>query len=178
MKYARKLKSIDVSGIDFNRKTRLIGSHTLRNEDCPAGISRRYFSKKDYEHIKDALPEEISNACIGITKSLITNLHAHLHTQDECVINFYKKTDGQKTIFYEGIIQKDNLLFSDGDDKYTPLNESLLNSVEYFVAKDNDVWLLNTRQPHSVVGIDKDLKREVVQVFLNIPYEKASEYLK
>jgi hypothetical protein len=177
MIYAAKLRQFNLDGIDFERKTRLIGAHVLKKEDSSVGVKRNYLSEKDTNRIKSILPVSILEACIGITKSLISDLPPHVHTQELCVINFYKKTQKQKTVFYDGVVEKDDTLFSDVGNSYIPLDKNLLSVVEYFVAEDNDVWVLNTRQPHAVVCDSPEEKREVIQVFLNIPYLTAIETL-
>jgi hypothetical protein len=177
MIYAAKLRQFNLDAINFERKTRLIGAHVLKKSDSSVGVQRNYLSEKDVDRIKKILPVNILESCIGITKSLISDLPPHVHTQELCVINFYKKTQNQKTVFYEGIVKKDDSLFSDAGNSYIPLDKNLLSVVEYFVAEDNDVWILDTRQPHAVICEGGGLRREVIQVFLNIPYLTAIKNL-
>lgn len=177
MIYAAKLRQFNLDEINFERKTRLIGAHVLKKNDSSVGVQRNYLSEKDTNRIKNVLPVSILEACIGITKSLISDLPPHVHTQELCVINFYKRTQKQQTVFYDGVIKKDDTLFSDAGNSYIPLDKNLLSVVEGFVAEDNDVWVLDTRQPHAVICNSGDEKREVIQVFLDIPYLTAIEYL-
>lgn len=177
MIYATKLNQFSLDEINFERKTRLIGAHVVKKSSSSVGVQRNYLSKKDADKIKSTLPASILEACIGITKSLISDLPPHVHTQELCVINFYKRTQKQKTVFYDGVVKKDDSLFSDAGNSYIPLDNNLLSVVEYFVAEDNDVWILDTRQPHAVVCDSPELKREVIQVFLGIPYITAIETL-
>lgn len=177
MIYAAKLCQLSLDEINFERKTRLIGAHVLKKSDSSVGVKRNYLSEKDANRIKSILPVSILEACIGITKSLISDLPPHVHTQELCVINFYKRTQKQQTVFYDGVIKKDDTLFSDAGNSYIPLDKNLLSVVEGFVAEDNDVWVLDTRQPHAVICNSGDEKREVIQVFLDIPYLTAIEYL-
>lgn len=175
--YATKLNQFNLDDINFERKTRLIGAHVLKKENGSIGVQRNYLSEKDTDKIKSLLPVIILESCIGITKSLISDLPPHIHTQELCVINFYKRTQKQKTVFYNGVVKKDDKLFDDAGNSYIPLDKNLLSIAEYFVAEDNDVWVLDTRKPHAVICDVNDLKREVIQVFLDIPYLTAINYL-
>ena len=67
----------------------------------------------------------------------------------------------------------------DNGNGYYLVNPHLLEKTEEFVAKDGDVWLLNTRQPHSVqeTTVISEKPRTVIQAFFDIPYEKAAKLL-
>lgn len=175
--YALKI-DLRLADIDLSRKTKSVGKHVkLKNKNRYAVI-RDYVGKENTNKILDLLPTSIREKCIGVTKSSISSLPPHIHTIEHCVINFYHKTNGEETFFYDGNynIISDNV--EDSGNGYYLIDKSNIHEVGSFNALSGDVWLLNTRKAHSVIGNnDLDSSRLVIQVFLNIPYSEAYSLL-
>ena len=173
MKYAKKLNVHLESYIDYDKKTRLIEAHAKRSYGY--ALVRYYLPKKDVEILLLSFPQKIKESCLGVTKSVITDLSAHVHTVEQCVINFYHNTNGKRTVFFEGEQERIPSEFND-DNGYYQVNEAKLTPIESFIAEDNDVWLLNSRQPHSVLE-DPNCVREryLIQMYLNIPFQEAAD---
>lgn len=160
--------------IDLSRKTKSIEKHVKIKNKESYGVIRDYLTVQNKNNILNLLPKEIQKACIGITKTSIRPLPPHIHTIEECVINFYHKTNNEKTIFYDGqydIISDD---VEDSGKGYYIVDEDKLKEVISYTAKSGEVYLLNTKKAHSVIDTDNlDEPRVVIQVFLNIPHYEA-----
>lgn len=173
MKHAKKLNIHLDSSVDFDKRTRLIEKHAKRSYGY--ALVRYYLPKKDVELLLSSFPKKIQGSCLGVTKSVIADLSAHVHTVEQCVINFYYKTNGKKTIFYEGEQERIPSEFND-DNGYYQVNEAKLTPVESFIAEDNDIWLLNSRQPHAVIEDPSRMReRYLIQMYLSIPFQEAAD---
>ena len=173
MKYAKKLNIHLDSSAGFDNRTRLIEKHAKRSYGY--ALVRYYLPKKDVNLILSPFPQKIRENCLGVTKSVISDLSAHVHTIEQCVINFYYKTNGKETVFYEGEQERIPSEFND-DNGYYQVNESKLTPVERFVAGDNDIWLLNSRQPHAVLEDPaRTRERYLIQMYLSIPFQEAAD---
>lgn len=173
MKYAKKLNLHLASLIDFNKKTRLIENHAKR--DYGYALVRYYYPRKDVDLLLSSFPDKIRSSCLGVTKSVISDLSAHVHTIEQCVINIYHKTNGKKTVFFEGDQERIPSQYND-DNGYYQVDESKLTAVESFIAEDNDIWLLNSRQPHAVIEDPTQVReRYLIQIYLSIPFSEAAD---
>ena len=167
MKYARKLPlEIPEALYKLRRDTRVVAKDGTKE----AGeIFRHYVKRSDTPLILSLLPEEIVAAVIGITVSNIGAVDVHAHTREECVVNLYLQASGAKTVFYEGVVVPE-INYSGG--YFTP-DITHLTDVESFKAASGDVWVLNSRQPHSVVAEDCFEDRWAVQVYLSTPFHEV-----
>lgn len=172
MKYAVKLALKPKASWYSVKKTRTLGLHVLEDKH---GVVRRYVPKHIYAAITQSFSSDIAAACIGVNYSTIHPLKPHIHTEENCVINVYEKASSAKTVFYEGKIARLNGVTQDNGNKYYLVDHNLLDAVENFTAQDNDVWLLNTKQPHAVIG--EDSPRKLIQIFLDMPFEEAKAKL-
>jgi len=195
MKYAAKLHlQVDMP---FLGKARVIlGQHVvkkhgfgLRGFDKPRAV-RRYLPRKQTELVRAQLPESIKHGLIAVNLTEIRLLAPHVHLNESTVINFYLETNGEKTTFWEGEIIPEDGDVSDNGNGYWNLRRDVLTDVEHFVAEPFDVWVMNTRQPHSVSYVVDgrnpdfryepldDEKRLIMQAFMSLPYEEVVTALK
>ena len=192
MKYAKQLP-ITVEYTYDPRKTKVIEKHVLGKHGKIEGVDdystvRRYIPKNIVSIFKAALPQKIIPCISGVTMTEITLLAPHVHTREMCVINFYQKTAGEVTAFYEGGIEVDDSWTLDNGNGYYLVKPSSITKTEEFIATDNSVWLLNTRQPHSVEepndarsGNEKykpirEEKRILIQAFFDLPFDEVANY--
>lgn len=188
MKYAKKIQL----GIEFPRikkSSTILGKHGMRNGDSKHRIVRRYVHRKSVELLRDLLPEKIKPHLVIVSYSEIHFLGPHIHTDDGCVINFYQKVGGEITSFWDGNIERDDSWSTDNGDGYILVNPHKVDLVEHFKAQDGDVYLLDTKQPHSV-SMDNDDKlsdwqyltgdrdaRLVVQAYISLPFSDVAREL-
>ena len=167
MKYARKLPlDIPEAVYKLRRDTRVVAKDGTKE----AGeIFRHYVTRSDTPLILNLFPKEIAAAVIGVTVSNIGAVDVHAHTREECVINLYLQASGAKTVFYEGAVIP-AISYSGG--YFTP-DIAHLTDVESFKAASGDVWVLNSRQPHSVIAEDSFEDRWAVQVYLSTPFHEV-----
>jgi len=143
------------------------------------------YKAKNYEEIISYLPETIRNKKTGF---YIVNvdfgkgspeIRAHKHTKEKCVLNVYLKTNGEETIFYEG--QEVILDPTEGRSvrPFYNLSHDTLQKVESFIAQENECWLLNTDQPHSIIAGKELGIRSFIQIyFLENTYDEIINLLK
>jgi hypothetical protein len=159
MKYARK---VDLS-LDFATKIR-IGNWVAR-------FSRIFnsFNVNNIDEMTALLPQSLQNKKVSFYMSRV-NFNGevkegppHIHLLDSCVINFYLKTNGEETIFYEG----KEVEVNDSTAYHRVLSLNHLQKAESFVAKDNEAWLLKTNQPHALVSKEKKGTRKMLQIYFD-----------
>jgi len=185
MKHAKKI-CIDADLSLINKASVVLGRHGTWDGYDKHHVVRKYLPRKQVELVRDALPEALKPFLMGVNFSEIRLLAPHIHLEEQCVLNFYKVTHGEITSFWEGEIERDDRGTNDNGNGYVNVNPKKLTKVESFKASAGDVWLLNTRQPHSV-SIDGDTRlknwkyapkddnvRLIVQAYLDFPYVKAA----
>jgi hypothetical protein len=158
----------------LRKKTRVLGQHVINGGK--AGVVRRYVSAEAAEQIFAAFPTPVANACLGLSYSNITALKPHVHTREECVINWYIDVGKHETVFYEGDIRRLDGEVSDNGNGYFLVDEGLLKATERFCAATGDVWLLNSKRPHAVLG-GSECNRWVMQAFFGAPFGQMKQYL-
>lgn len=194
MKHAAKI-NLEVPMPFLGKAKVVIGQHVLKKHgyglrgfDKPRAV-RRYLPRKQTELVRAALPDEIKEGLVAVNLTEIRLLAPHIHTDEMAVINFYLETNGEKTTFWEGDIISEDSDVSDNGNGYINLRRDVLKEAEYFVAQPFDVWMMDTRAPHSVGYLndprDKDLhfeplddeKRLIMQAFFRIPYQQVANAL-
>jgi len=188
MKYAKKI-DINVDLRYLNKATVVLGRHGKGLNDFPEGVIRRYLPRKQIAMIVDTLPPGLREHVMGVNYTEVRLLSAHIHTTEKAVINFYQKTNGEVTKFFEGPIEADDRWSTDNGNGYLNVQMECLKEVESLVAQEGDVWVLDARQPHSVEIIDDkregmhrfepngDLSRMIVQVYMNLPFNEVAKIL-
>lgn len=188
MKYAKKVQ-LAAEMLYLNKTSVILGKHGVEEGSDRHHVVRRYVPRKQMELIRNVLPEILKPHLMGVNYSEIMLLGPHIHNEDECVINFYQHVNGEITSFWEGDIEQDDRWSTDNGKGYTIVNPDKIKIVESFKAQDGDVWVLDTRQPHSV-GIEGDDRphgqqhtpednkvRLIVQAYMNLPYNDVVEAL-
>lgn len=195
MKHAAKLK-LEVPMPFLGKAKVVLGSHVikkhgygLRGFDKPRAV-RRYLPRKQTELVRDQLPEDIKHGLVAANLSEMRLLAPHVHTDEKAVINFYLETNEEKTTFWDGEIISDDSDVADNGNGYLNLRRDALTECEHFVAQPGDVWLIDTRFPHSVSYInderDAELhyeprdeqKRLIMQAFFSIPFSVVRDSLR
>lgn len=187
MKYATKLP-IKPDVPYLHKATVVLGRHGIGLNDFAGRVIRKYLPKKQIEIVKDALPKSLLPFVLGVNFTEVRLLAAHVHVVERSVINFYQQTNGEITKFFEGSVEPDDQWSTDNGNGYLNVDMDQLQEAEAFIAQDQDVWLLDALQPHSVEiigdtreGMMKfDLpngnKRTMVQVYLDLPYDEAVKH--
>jgi hypothetical protein len=175
MSYAVKLPLICSAAIDFDSKSQTLKEHVFVSADAPARITQKKLSRAETVDTLYMLPADIRKYCLGVSKTEIHVVGPHVHTHERCVINFYYRTNGEITVFYDGDYAQDSVAAIDKSDDYYMVKPAGLREVLTYTAVDGDVWLLNTQKAHAVIG-EKTNPRQVLQAYLSLPYEQVLEY--
>ena len=177
--YAKKL-NINIVDIDLTRKTKSIAKHFKHNTKNTYGVIMNYVSVENSNKFISLLPVELRFSCLSVLKSSIRSLPPHTHGVGGCVINFYCKTNGEKTVCYDGDYEEimDDAATFQSDKGYYIVDQNKLTEVFSYTAESGDVYLLNTRKPHAVVDANNlDKSRIVIQIYLDISYKEAYNLL-
>lgn len=149
-----------------------VGKHAKSSEEANPILVRYYIPKKQVEMIKEALPQELRNTPMGVCRTTIdiaafeNDLRPHVHTDEKCVLNYYMKTSGEDTLFFEGEVVADDEASIDNGNMYFMVKPELLNEVERFTAQPGDAWLMSTRQPHEVICPEGQKQvRDILQIY-------------
>lgn len=183
MKHAKKIQ-LTVEFPYLGNVSHIVAKHGMAEGAKKHAVIRRYLPRKQIELVRNALPEIARDHLMGVNYSEISLLGPHIHLDDGCTINFYQRVNGETTSFWDGEIERDDRWSTDNGDGYIVVNPEKMEVVESFTAQDGDVWILDTKRPHSVTIEDdarsgkwkylpeNDNVRIVVQAFINMPYEK------
>ncbi len=186
VKHARKLNIVFDWG-DLSKDRFIIGEHGVRKNFAGYGVVRRHISQKKVARFKTCLPASIQPAVAGACFSEIQLLAPHLHYKEGCVINFYKHTGGEATTFWDGEIEIDSTDILDNGNDYYNVNIKKIQPVESFVASVGDVWVLDSKQTHSVSkfkeGAPHNMQffeegfspRFIVQVYMTLPFNEIAK---
>lgn len=181
MKYAKKI-SLPIEIPLTPKNNVVLGEHGKTTVYPKARVIRKYFPKKHVEMVRAKLPQLLQPHLISVNFAEIRLLAPHIHTKEECVINYYAATNGEVTKFYEGeIIPDDSYVLDNGNDFYN-IDITKVHEVEKFIAQDGDAWILDTKQPHSVSYQDErlglrqydprdDSYRSIIQLYMSVPFK-------
>jgi hypothetical protein len=148
-------------------------------------VIRRYIPRKHMNSVVSLLPESLRDKVIGVNYSEIRILGPHVHLREQAAINFYQETNGEVTSFWDGEIVPDDRWSLDNGNGYYHVNHEILTPTEVFVAKPGDVWVLDSRKPHSVTYANDDRvdgyqflpknddARFVIQAYFDTPYSEV-----
>ena len=179
MKYARQIDiDLGFSIADILARTRIMAQHGKAVWDdtgVSAKLIRRFVPKKFINQLKTNLPAEIVPYIQGIHLTETQALACHIHVRDSCVLNFYDLVNGEATEFWEGNVQPMDVADDNGN-LYITVDTSKLNIAESFVAQPGNIWLLNTRQPHSTSLVKDGGTRMILQIFLGLPFDEVVNY--
>lgn len=180
MKYARQIDiDLGFSIKDILLRTRIMAQHGKavwdKEGNISAKLTRWFVSKKFITQLKKKLPVEIVPYIQGIHLTETQALACHIHTKDSCVLNFYDQVNGEATEFWEGNVKHIDVADDNGN-LYMTVDTANLTLTEKFIAEPGDVWLLNTRQPHSISLVKNNGTRTILQVFLGLPFDEVVKY--
>jgi hypothetical protein len=186
MKYAKKIQ-LSAEFPYLNKSSVVLGKHGTWGGFDKHHVVRKYLPRKQIELVRDVLPEQLKPHLMGVNYSEILLLTPHIHIEEGCVINFYQQVNGEITSFWEGETEQDDRWSTDNGKGYVNVNPDKIKMVESFTAQNGDVWVLSTRQPHSV-SIEGDTRsngwqyvpendnvRLIVQAYMDLPYEEVAE---
>lgn len=121
--------------------------------------------------VKDFLPVSVSNqATIDLCK-INHGVLPHKDHDCACKINFYIKASDAKTVFFEDSSENGYSYKNNGKNNMYDIKLNRLKRSEMFVAKDGDVYLLNTSKIHSVI-MNKSDTRIIVSASFTRTFEE------
>ena len=166
MKYSLKLNlpPIQIFSSILNIKERGVGVTLGENTRLVSLIGNRNNNFIQQQELKKILNPLLYNNINSVNLICVRTTYPHTHLgTGKSAINWYLETNGETTSFYEGddIIDVSSKYFSEKDKAYIMPDPDKLKFVESFVAKENESWLIDVSQPHSVCvdPNEKDWKR-------------------
>jgi hypothetical protein len=141
------------------------------------GIDYKKIWSPESEFIYGVLPERYWNDFHLTIMTINRDIPAHTDTEIITTINFYIKTDNCRTVFFEPIVEEPRKFqIKNQTDGYI-FNEEDLKEIDSFVAKDNEVWVLDVKKIHSVQG-NPTLRKAITLGTRIHNYEAVCEMLK
>ena len=175
MKYASKL---DINakwlGIDPN-KFKGIDSVKHGSLGDEFALEIKHLPEQYSKYLLGFLPNQLHLLATTVTFTHIKHAYPHIHTGDKCVVNFYKETNGAPTIFWGGLVEREES--NDAGNGYYNCKKEFLTETERFVAQPGDVWLFNTKVAHSVLDVKNNSKRTAYQIYFDTSYEEVFQVL-
>lgn len=168
----------------ISRAKVVLGEHAKSSVDADAVLIRYYIPEKQQDMIKTALPKTLQDTTIFICRTTIdlgnfeNDLKPHVHTDEQCVLNYYLTTNGEETSFFEGAVEPDPNIATDNGNLYYMVNTEKLQKVETFQSNTGESWLLSTRQPHQVFCKTEQHKvRDMVQIyFMDLSFDEVRKH--
>lgn len=104
-------------------------------------------------------------------------LGAHRDHGPKCVLNWYVESNNDKTIFYK---EKSNAkpYIAAGEKTANIYNIEDIEIVDEFVAKDNEMYLLNVSEIHSVHSHNAGVRRFINLAWHNIDYNTVLQRIR
>lgn len=152
------------------------GLKTFTGENTK-GIDYKKIWSPDSKEIYSVIPERYWEDFHLTIMTINTAIPPHTDTEIITTINFYIKTDNCRTIFFEPIVEDPRKFqIKNQTDGYI-FNEEDLKEVSSFTAKDNEIWVLDVKKIHSVVG-EPTLRKAITLGTRVHNYESVYEMLK
>ena len=130
-----------------------ITSYKLNSEkDFFKGLIYHTIDKSN-DQLFDIIPSKYKNLFKIAHLKINCDARPHIDNGIKTSINFYLKTNNCKTSFYSFINPK--------LPKTIPLDISNLKEEDSFVAKKNEVWILDVSKPHSVISINNVFENRI-----------------
>lgn len=124
----------------------------LRISKTPSVVRRRLHEVNKFINVLPTLKPYLYKAAFTDLKLLTP----HVHTNEKTMINFYYKSGGEVTSFWDGDEYiKDDRLTMDNGDTYYNVDAKKLDVKYRFTAQKKDVWILNVEKAHSVLPHQK-----------------------
>jgi len=143
MKYAKKLDVKFNFVIENLSRHPVIGRHGFSaGEYQEEHLLRRYMPRRQIQAIQSLLPTGVHDKIQGMNLAEIRLLAPHVHLNDQCVINFYQRTNNEVTSFWEGPQVRYDDWSRDNGNGYLNVEPNQLTFAESFQADVGDVWLL------------------------------------
>lgn len=143
--------------VEFDKPIYMIngGLKTFTSVDDEGNIKGITYNKiwsPDMNNFYKIIPEKYrDDFCLSIM-NINCAVPPHTDTEILVTINFYVETSGARTVFYESIVDKPRTTqIENQTDGYLYFEEDLKETGS-FIAKDYEVWVLDVKKIHSVIG--------------------------
>ena len=191
MKYAVRLMlpPIPVFSAGVSRLNRFVG---VPIEKGAPNLAVYDLASQQKAAVRQILPSAMQDALLEVSLIRVNQAQPHTHSGTGLTaINWYLETGGETTSFYEGPIHniaRQN--YFDTDNGYEMPDPAYLTVAQQFVAKDDEVWMIDVHAPHSVsinpthpdikirYAPTKGRSREALHTTFNLPFAEAAELMK
>lgn len=172
MKYAAKINNFNLCIDDVNivndcisyEKTQRYAKEFLNNNLLPSNTYRVKNSDQLINFLpKSVLAKEVPSVLyieLISTFDDIAMLPPHIDIRRNVAINYYFKSNNEKTTFYN----------------YDSATKNI-NEIESFVSNNNESWLLNVSIPHSVTFFKPNVRKFLSFSFNKLTYDQLKELL-
>jgi hypothetical protein len=143
-------------------------------------MSLRYYHINNYNIVYEKLPMFFKLSPYMMLIAEINGpgfLGAHRDHGVMCVLNWYKNSNDDKTLFYKEKPEAEPFI-ADGEKVANIYKLSEVDLVEEFVAKDNEMYLLNVSEIHSVDSYNCGVRRFISLAWSKDDYETILERIK
>jgi len=114
------------------------------------GIDYKKIWSPDAEQLYSILPERYWNDFHLTVMTINRRIPPHTDTEIISTINFYIETENCETVFYKSKVDNPRTFqIENQTDGYIFMDEDL-EPVASFIAKPNEIWLLDVKEIHSV----------------------------
>jgi hypothetical protein len=148
--------------IDFPTFPHQLGPmHNFYGRETVSGLQGLMYYKLDEsnDHLFEFIPKELrQHFYLTFMRINIQYVRPHTDSNIKVTINFYLDTNNCKTTFYS--FNKDRVvedrLSSQTNGRIYMMGDLLPE--KSFIAKDNEVWILDVTKPHSVIALDSTIR--------------------
>jgi hypothetical protein len=136
------------------------------------GMELRYYYVNNYKLFYEKLPMFIKLLPDIILIAEINgpgHLGAHRDHGTKCVLNWYVESNNDRTFFYKEKLNAKPFV-AEGETVANIYSLDEVEIVDTFTAKDNEMYLLNVSEIHSVLSTNKGVRRFVNLAWRNADY--------
>ena len=119
------------------------------------------FWSPEMENITSFIPKRYHDDFYITLMTMVNPLAPHIHTDLYTILNFYVDSDNSKTTFYK---PKNNLKVNSSTNNYLSYKKEDLVETGHFIAKNNEVYLLDAREIHDIQPLGEWKPRKIIHV--------------
>lgn len=146
-------------------------------DDDGKGIQYKMVWSPEIEKLYNILPEKYRKDFHVSEMKIDRAVPPHTDTEIVTTINFYIQTEGCRTVFYKKKVDEPRTFKMEQQTNGRLFHPDDLIEVDSFVAKDNEIWVLDVTQIHSVQG-DFQLRKALTLGTFVHKYNDVIEMLK
>jgi hypothetical protein len=158
--------SLQYSDIEYKNKVTEYGIPLVINGEQKPSICYHSFVGDIKNQMLSLIHEQHRSKFQVQVMEIIGYIGPHTDSDVLCTVNFYVETTGERTVFFnlnEGAVGK--IAANQTNGRSFAFSE--VTTVDSFIAKPGDIWVLDVTRPHCVLPTTSTVKRKAIVLNTN-----------